>query len=93
MHPKLIIPTARQSQAKGSDTVSLLDEIARQGARRMLLEALRLEADEYVDQARGLRDEYGLALVVRNGKAQARQVTVGCGTLEVQAPRIRRMST
>jgi len=47
MHPKLIIPTARQSQAQGSHTASLLDEIARQGARRMLLEALRLEADEY----------------------------------------------
>ena len=90
MHPKLIIATARQSQAQASlNTDSLLDEIARQGARRMLLEALRLEADAYVEQARGLRDEDGLSLVVRNGKAQARQVTVGCGTVEVEAPRVR----
>jgi transposase-like protein len=90
MHPKLIIATARQSQAQASpNTDSLLDEIARQGARRMLLEALKLEADDYVEQARGLRDEDGLALVVRNGKAKPRQVTVGCGTLEVEAPRVR----
>lgn len=90
MHPKLIIPTARQSQAQGSpDAISLLDEIARQGARRMLLEALRLEAADYVEQARGLRGDDGLALVVGNGKARPRQVTVGCGTLEVAAPRVR----
>jgi putative transposase len=90
MHPKLIIPTARQSQAQGSpNTESLLDEIARQGARRMLLEALHLESADYVERARGLRDEEGRALVVRNGKANPRQVTLGCGTLEVEAPRIR----
>lgn len=40
MHPKLIIATTRQSQAQDSTTHSLLDEIARQGARLMLLEAL-----------------------------------------------------
>jgi len=90
MHPKLITATARPSQAQGSpNTESLLDEIARQGARRMLLEALHLESVDYVERARGLRGEDGRALVVRNGKANQRQVTVGCGTLEVEAPRVR----
>ncbi len=90
MHPKLLTATVRNSLVQASTGhESLLDEIARQGARRMLIEALQLESADYVAQARGLRDEAGLALVVRNGKAKPRQVTVGCGTLEVEAPRVR----
>jgi len=35
----------------------------------MLCEALRLEADAYVEHLRGERDAEGHALVVRNGSA------------------------
>ena len=45
-----------------------LDEIAREGARRMLIEALKAEADDYVERHRDERDEQGRALVVRNGR-------------------------
>jgi transposase-like protein len=65
-----------------------LDEIARAGARRMLIEALRAEADGYVERHRGERDERGHALAVRNGRAQARKVTLGAGTMELKAPRV-----
>jgi len=34
-----------------------LDEIARAGARRMLAEALEAEVQDYLDAARGERDE------------------------------------
>ena len=50
----------------------LLDEIARQGAQRMLMTALKWEADSYVERHRGERDEHGHALVVRNGRASTR---------------------
>ena len=89
MHPKLIIANARASQAQSESVRSLLDEIAREGARRMLVEALKLEATDYIEQCRGIRGEDGRALVVGNGKAQARHVTLGCGTLEIEAPRVR----
>jgi hypothetical protein len=36
-----------------------LDEIARQGARRMLIEALEAEVEEYVEAARSERDHRG----------------------------------
>jgi transposase-like protein len=65
-----------------------LDEIAREGAQRMLATALRVEAAEYVDRHRGLRDAQGQALVVRNGKARPRKVTLGSGTVEIEAPRV-----
>jgi tRNA(Ile)-lysidine synthase TilS/MesJ len=45
-------------------TLLNLDEIARQGARRMLAEALEAEVADYIETARGERDEQGRALVV-----------------------------
>ena len=65
-----------------------LDEIAREGARRMLVAALEVEVEAYLEAHRHVRDEAGRALVVRNGKARPRKVTVGAGTLEVRAPRV-----
>lgn len=65
-----------------------LDEIARVGARRMLIAALEAEAVDYVTRHRGERDESGRALVVRNGQAQARKLTLGAGTVELRAPRV-----
>ena len=66
-----------------------LDEIAREGARRMLVEALQVEVTDYIEKHKNLRDEDGHRLVVRHGKAQARKVTLGSGTIEVEAPRVK----
>jgi len=65
-----------------------LDELAREGARRMLVRALEAEVEEYVDRHGDARDEKGHALVVRNGLARARKLTTGAGTMEVRAPRV-----
>ena len=65
-----------------------LDDLAREGARRMLEWALDEEVRAYINRHRGERDERGHAQVVRNGRARARKVTVGSGTIEVQAPRV-----
>jgi transposase-like protein len=70
-----------------AEILPTLDEIARDGARRMLLTALDVEVASYIERHQE-RDEKGHALVVRNGKAQARNVTLGCGTVEVRAPRV-----
>ncbi len=65
-----------------------LDEIARQGARKMLAEALEAEVEAYIEAASGERDERGHALVVRNGYAKSREVLLGAGAVEVRAPRV-----
>lgn len=65
-----------------------LDDLAREGARRMLATALEAEAAAYVERYRGQRDTDGKALVVRNGRARSRRVTVGSGTIEITAPRV-----
>ena len=65
-----------------------LDGLAREGAKRMLAAALELEVEAYLAKHAEARDERGHALVVRNGKARQRKVTVGSGTIDVEAPRV-----
>jgi transposase-like protein len=72
----------------GKDLIYNLDEIARQGAKRMLAEALQQEVSEYISGHRQERDEGGKALVVRNGKARTRKITCGAGTIDIAAPRV-----
>src|SRR5213592_4948095 len=53
---------------------SVIDELVREGARRMLAEALAAEVDAYIAQFSAERDENGRRLVVRNGCHQSREV-------------------
>ena len=70
------------------DGVGLIDEIVREGARRMLAEALQAEVDAYIAAFRDERDEHGHRLVVRNGSHQPREVLTSAGAVEVTAPRV-----
>jgi transposase-like protein len=65
-----------------------LDDLAREGARRMLAAALEAEASAYIERFRGECDYAGHAGVVRNGRARERRVTVGSGTVNISAPRV-----
>jgi transposase-like protein len=67
---------------------SLIDEIVREGARRMLAEALKAEVDAYIARFADQRDEHGRRLVVRNGYHQSREVLTSAGAVEVKAPRV-----
>jgi len=80
--------TLHQDQAAREELVLDLDEIARYGARRMLAQALEAEVETYIEAARDQRDEYGRALVVRNGRARAREILCGAGAVEVCVPRV-----
>ena len=64
------------------------DEVLQRGALKMLHEGLEAEVADYLARHRAARDERGRAQVVRNGKAPARQLVTGSGTLEVRAPRV-----
>jgi transposase-like protein len=66
----------------------LIDELVREGARRMLAEALQAEVEAYIARHAGERDEGGRRLVVRNGSHQPREVLTSAGAVEVVAPRV-----
>jgi transposase-like protein len=67
---------------------SLIDEIVREGARRMLAAALEAEVAAYITAHADQLDESGRRLVVRNGRAEPRQVLTSAGAVEVVAPRV-----
>ena len=65
-----------------------LCEIAKECARRMLAHALGLEVEDYIERFKDEVDESGHRVVVRNGFARPRKVTLGSGSVHIQAPRI-----
>lgn len=71
------------------DDRSPLDELVREGARKMLQAAINAEVDGYVEQHRDRRDEEGRRLVVKNGSLPARQILTGAGPIEVSQGRVR----
>jgi transposase-like protein len=83
-------PTPASAPAAAGVAVggSLIDEIVRDGARRMLAAALEAEVAAYIAGHVGELDERGRRLVVRNGHARPRQVLTSAGAVEVAAPRV-----
>jgi len=65
-----------------------LDELAREGAQRMIAAALSIEVDEYLERQQHVRDEQGHAMVVRNGYARERAVNMGAGVVNIKLPRV-----
>ena len=61
---------------------SELDEMLRDGARRMLLKAIESEAAAYIEAHSNEVDEEGRRLVVRNGHAAERTLVSGAGILK-----------
>ncbi|MFC7592459.1 IS256 family transposase [Nonomuraea antimicrobica] len=77
-----------RAAASASPSPALIDELVREGARRMLAEALKAEVDAYIAAFANERDEHGRRLVVRNGHHQPRTVLTSAGAIEVHAPRV-----
>jgi putative transposase len=75
-------------EAARSELTMSLDELCREGARRMLAAALEVEVDAYIACFAEQVDEHGHRLVRRNGHAPARQLATGAGQVEVARPRV-----
>jgi transposase-like protein len=78
----------RTGSVELGEASSLIDQIVREGARRMLAEALQAEVEERIARFAEERDERGHRLVVRNGYHEPREVLTSAGAVEVRAPRI-----
>jgi transposase-like protein len=86
--PVLTVVQEGSSGEEPGRPASLIDEIVREGARRMLAEALQAEVDAYIARFAGERDENGRRLVVRNGYREPREVLTSAGAVEVTVPRV-----
>ena len=71
------------------NSVSPLDELVREGARKMLQTAIDQEVHDFLVMHSNRVDEQGRKQVVRNGYLPAREIQTGAGPLEVSQPRVR----
>ena len=84
-----VVPGDGSGHEGGKDSSpSLIDEIVRGGARRMLAEALQAEVDAYIAAHAAERGQDGRRLVVRNGYHQPREILTSAGAVEVTVPRV-----
>jgi putative transposase len=65
-----------------------IDQLLRDGARKMLQGAIEREVAEYVGQHAGVLDADGRRMVVRNGFHPRRSIQTGAGSIEVRQPRV-----
>ena len=66
-----------------------LEEIVREGARKMLQQAVENEIEEFIKPFNGSRDEQGRRVVKRNGYLPEREIQTGIGPLNIKKPRAR----
>ena len=63
--------------------------VLREGARRMLTQAIEAEVEAFLAAHAGLVDQQGRRRLVRNGHAPERRLQTGIGPLEVRRPKLR----
>ena len=66
----------------------LLSEILRDGAQRLLSQAVEAEVDTWIESHKHLSDAQGRRQVVRNGHLPKRAIITGVGPVEVTQPRV-----
>jgi len=71
------------------DDQSPLDQLVREGARRMLQEAIDAEVEAFIDAHRHRHSEQGRRLVVKNGSLPEREILTGAGPIAVRQGRVR----
>ena len=67
----------------------VLTELLRNGAKKMLAQAVEAEVDDWLQQRAAHRDSQGRQQVVRNGHLPERTILSGLGPIEVKQPRVR----
>ena len=70
------------------ESEDLLLSVLRDGAKRMLAQAIELEVEEYIQRHVSELDAAGRRLVVRNGFMPERTIQTGLGDVPVKAPRV-----
>jgi putative transposase len=70
------------------ETWSVLEQLARKGARKMLQQALELEVEEYIQAHRQDTESSGRKTIVRNGYHPSRSIISGIGPIPIRQPRV-----
>ena len=80
---------SQNKNPSGISARSALDEMLRDGARKMLQEAIEAEVTQYIQDCQELRDQMNRRLVTRNGHLPERNILTGIGPVNIRQPRVR----
>jgi putative transposase len=86
MEEDTVVPLPRPGAAVEADP---LLAVLREGARRMLTQAIEAEVEAFLAAHAELTDDRGRRRLVRNGHAPERHIQTGIGALRVSRPRVR----
>jgi transposase-like protein len=85
----------KKSQDKATDLPlqeqlpgSVLEELAREGARQLLAQALEVEVTQFIEKHQGKIGAEGRRQVVRNGYLPDRDLVTGIGPVRIRQPRL-----
>jgi len=80
--------TSQVVSLPASTSQDVLTSILRDGAQRLLAQAVESEVTEWIGLHQHLKDSEGHRQVVRNGHLPKRTLMTGVGSIEVQQPRV-----
>ena len=86
MEESTVVPLPKPGAALAEDP---LLAVLREGARRLLMQAIEAEVEAFLGTHGELVDAQGRRRVVRNGHAPERQIQTGIGPIEVRRPCVR----
>ncbi|MBA7538174.1 IS256 family transposase ISWch1 [subsurface metagenome] len=84
----MLVDKSITTEGVREQTWSVLEALARQGARTLLQQALENEVAEYIEAHAAKRDEKGHRLAVRNGTMPERSILTGMGPMDIRQPRV-----
>ncbi len=83
-HMKEILNISGKSLSKKS-----IDEIIKEGAQKILQQALEIEIEEFIEKYSSLKTETGKKRIVRNGYQNERAFQTKAGNIKIRVPRAR----
>ena len=73
----------------GSEPKDLLTNLLRDGAKRLIQEAVEAELETFLAEFRAERLDNGHQAIVRNGHLPEREIQTGVGAIPVRVPKVR----
>ena len=70
------------------DSEDPLTKILREGARKLLAQALEAEVAAYIEKFSDVKDDMGNRMVVRNGHHPERTIQTGLGDVAIRQPKV-----
>lgn len=80
--------TSESFQFPAAGVEDTLTQVLRDGAQKLLAQAVEAEVTAYVERHADQRDPRGYRLVVRNGHKDERQIQTGIGPVAIRQPRV-----